>query len=187
MMTLDKYVLECFNREYDYSFRSHKNFSQDQFAKNVRALGEWFFDVKITELLHPPNLSLLSKLFNNRQGDDMTLSDVVFVAFMERFTNVCLAKCILYYGSEFEVYYKNVCLRLSTIPSRQFSTNLNFYNKNFTSSLPNDANDIYDLFVNVPMLVFYYLLLSNITQTNLSEDILLIEMNERSTTLRRTK
>lgn len=160
------FITNCFNEEYEKTFSYIRKTKPEEFEKLFMDLREYFIDINLVSFFNQDQVKSLSRLFNNRTGDGLTVSDQVFVSFMENFTNATLTKMKFHYGGDY--HFENiVCEHISTSLGTQFNKRVPFYDERFIDGVAINALDIKDLLISCPMLCFYYLVLINLYHTEL--------------------
>lgn len=168
------FVTQCFNDEYQQSFNYLMRTKQEEFEKLFFDIRENFIEMNLVAFFNQAYVNNTSKLFNNRNGDDLTISDKVFVSFMENFTNATLTKMKLYYGMEkASEIYEETCTSVASTLSEQFNKKVPFYDERFVDGVAISSTDIKELLLSVPMLCFYYLILINFINTEMYKTNLL--------------
>ena len=170
------FVTNCFNEEYEKTFSYIRKTKPEEFEKLFMDLCEYFVDINFVSFFNQDKVKSLSKLFNNRTGDGLTISDQFFVSFMDNFTNATLTKMKFHYGGDY--HFENiVCEYISTSLGTQFNKRVPFYDARFIDSVAINALDIKDLLISCPMLCFYYLVVINLNHTELHRTNLMFADN----------
>lgn len=162
------FVTECFNQEFESQFSYMRKSNFVEFEKLFMDFRDNFVDANLVKFFHKDFIGQISKLFNNRTHDGLTVSDRVFVIFMENFTNATLTKMKLHYGeSQEEIVYDCAADAVACTLSEQFQKSVPFYDERFVDEIAINKVEIKQMLLSVPMLCFYYLVLINLTNTEL--------------------
>jgi hypothetical protein len=174
------FVTDCFNSEFDKINFSLRKLSPEEKEKAYSYFEEYFFGINQTRFFSFENVESLSTLFNNRTGDGLVSKDLFFVGFMENFACSTLTKLPFYYGEKSDSVLLNAIDSVSKVLTKQFnSAKVSFYKKELVSEIAIKSEDIAALFESVPMLLFYYLVITNINKTVILNHIAVTDSDKK--------